>query len=105
MFSKTLFSCISLRTAQWNPSIHDCSTKAAKWKPRLIKELAKCKPRLIKELAKCKPRLIKELQLKKDEKLNKKIWQFNNIENNISDHINNIFSLYLYWYVALRCVA
>lgn len=31
--------------------------------------------------------------------------RFNNIENNISGHINNIFSLYHYWYVELQCVA
>ena len=63
--------------------MHDCSTKTAK----------------------CKPRLIQELQFKKDEKLNKKYDRFNNTENNISDHINNILSLYLYWYVELCCVA
>jgi hypothetical protein len=51
------------------------------------------------------PRIIQELQFKKDKNLNKRSDRFNNIENNISDHINNIFSLYLYWYVELGCVA
>jgi hypothetical protein len=52
------------------------------------------------------PRLIQELQFKEDKRnLETKSDRFNNIENNISDHINNIFSLYLYWYVELQCVA
>jgi hypothetical protein len=46
----------------------------------------------------------KNYSLKKTRILTKNL-TFNNTENNISDHINNIFLLYLYWYVEMRCVA